>query len=661
MVDQEGARFESAVPVPRSHLDAARDAEPATACANAAMAARLPFSDLGDFASAQRGLIAPVPGGVVRNERGTVLWNLNEYAFLDSETPPPTVNPSLWRMARLNRANGLFKVADRLYQLRGFDISNMTVIEGDSGLIVIDPLTTAEVASAALALYRAHRGERPVAAVIYTHSHRDHYGGVHGVVSEADVKAGKVPVIAPAGFMEAVSGEDVLAGLPTTRRAQFQFGTLLPRGPRGQVDAGLGKGIARGTSGLIAPTRTIEQAVEEHSIDGVKIVFQLAPETEAPAEMHMFYPQLGVLNMAENACPLLHNFIPLRGAVARDPRIWAKYISDAIALYAPHTEVLIGQHHWPVWGQAKVVDYLEAQRDLYKHIHDQTLRHMNKGWLPAEIAEAIDLPPGLAERWPVRGYYGSVSHNVKAVYQRYLSWYDGNPCNLHPLPPVPAATKFVEYMGGAASVIARARADFANGDYRWVAQVMNQVVFAEPGNQEARGLCADALEQMGYQAESATWRNAFLYAAQELRHGVFKLPARVTVGASMLSGLDTDVVFDLMAIRLDPAKAAGQSIAVNWHFTDRAEKLSLTLRHCTLSHRLGEWSDTAQDTVTTMRPTLDAMLLREVDVLEAVAAGSVRVAGDPARVAGLFAMLDRPGSIMFEIVAPGEGRELAGR
>ncbi|MEK7687303.1 MAG: MBL fold metallo-hydrolase, partial [Pseudomonadota bacterium] len=374
----------SAVPVPASHLDAARDAEPATKAANAAMAAPLPFSDVGDFEAAKKGLIAPVPDGMVRTASGTVLWNLGEYAFIDGELAPNTVNPSLWRMARLNMANGLFMVTDRLYQLRGFDIANMTVIEGDSGLILIDPLTTAEVSRAALEHYFTHRPKRPVVAVIYTHSHIDHYGGVRGVIDEADVKAGKVTVIAPAGFMEAVSGENVLAGLPMMRRAQFQFGSMLPRGPRGQVDAGLGKGVARGTPGLIAPARTIVQPVEEHTIDGVRIVFQLAPETEAPAEMHMFYPEFGVLNMAENACPLLHNFIPLRGAVARDPRIWAKYIGDAIAMYAPHTEILIGQHHWPVWGRAAIVDYLEAQRDLYKHIHDQTLRYMNKGWRPAE-------------------------------------------------------------------------------------------------------------------------------------------------------------------------------------------------------------------------------------------------------------------------------------
>ncbi len=646
----------SAVPVPASHLDVARDAEAATRAANAAMAAKLPFADKADFEDAQRGLIAPMPEGVVRTEGGTVLWNLGEYAFVDGELAPATVNPSLWRMARLNMANGLFKVAERVYQLRGFDISNMTVLEGDTGLVLIDPLTTAEVSRAALAHYRAHRPDKPVVAVIYTHSHIDHYGGVRGVIDEADVAAGTVKVIAPAGFMEAIAGENVLAGPPMSRRAQFQFGTMLPRGARGQVDAGLGKSVARGTPGLIAPTQSIEQPIETHTIDGIEIVFQLAPDTEAPAEMHMFYPQLGVLNMAENACPLLHNFIPLRGAVARDPRIWAKYIGDAIALYAPRAEVMIGQHHWPTFGRAAVLDRLEAQRDLYKHIHDQTLRYMTKGWRPAEIAEVVDLPPGLAERWSVRGYYGSVSHNVKAVYQRYLSWYDGNPCNLHPLPPAPAARKFVEYMGGAAAVIARARADFARGEFRWVAQVMKEVVYAEPGNIEARTLCADALEQMGYQAESATWRNAFLYGAIELRHGVFKLPVRGTLSADTLAGLSTDIFFDLLAIRLDPVKAAGQAMVLNWRFTDRAETLALTLRHCTLTHRLGEWSDRAAASITTTRATLDAVILGRLKVADVLASGAIRTEGDGARLAALFDLLDQPAGLMFEVLTPGEGR-----
>lgn len=378
--------------------------------------------------------------------------------------------------------------------------------------------------------------------------------------------------------------------------------------------------------------------MEEHTIDGIRIVFQLAPETEAPAEMHMFYPDLRVLNMAENACPLLHNFIPLRGAVARDPRIWAKYIGDAIALYGADTDILIGQHHWPTWGRAAILDHLEAQRDLYKHIHDQTLRLMNKGWRPAEIAEAIDLPPGLAERWSARGYYGSVNHNVKAVYQRYLSWYDANPCNLHPLPPAPAARKFVEYMGGAGAVIARAKTDFAKGEYRWVAQVMKEVVFAEPDNVEARTLCADALEQMGYQAESATWRNAFLYGAQELRHGVFQVPARgPAMGADILAGLSSDVFFDLLAIRLDAAKAAGQSMTLNWHFIDRAEKLVLTLKHSTLTHRMNEWSAQAAASITTTRETLDAIVLQRLAPPEALMSGALKIEGDLSRLAALSA------------------------
>ena len=646
----------SSVPVPSSHLDAARDAEPATKAANAAMSANLPFADTADFEAAKRGLIATVPEGIVRTGGGTVLWNLGEYAFIDGELAPDTVNPSLWRMARLNLANGLFKVTERLYQLRGFDIANMTVIEGDSGLILIDPLTTAEVSRAALELYYAHRPHKPVVAVIYTHSHVDHYGGVRGVIDEADVKAGRVRVIAPAGFMEAVSGENVLAGPPMARRAQFQFGTMLPRGARGQVDAGLGKSVARGTPGLIAPTQSIVKAVETHTIDGIEIVFQLAPETEAPAEMHMFYPQLGVLNMAENACPLLHNFIPLRGAVARDPRIWAKYIGDAIAMYGPKTMFLIGQHHWPTWGNSKIIDYLEAQRDLYKHIHDQTLRYMNRGWRPAEIAEVIDLPAGLAERWTVRGYYGSVSHNVKAVYQRYLSWYDANPCNLHPLPPAPAARKFVEYMGGAAAVIERARKDFDKGEFRWVAQVMKEVVYAEPENKEARALCADALEQMGYQAESATWRNAFLYGAQELRHGVFQMPVRPGMGADTIAGLTSDVFFDLLAIRLDAKKAAGQSLVVNWRFTDRNETLVLTLKHSTLTHRMGEIAANADVSVTTTRATMDAIVMRKLTIPDALASGALQLQGEIQKLGALFAMMDPPAGIMFEILTPGEGR-----
>ena len=450
-----------------------------------------------------------------------MIFSLKDYAFLAHEQAPDTVNPSLWRQARLNMNNGLFQVTDRIYQVRGFDISNMTIIEGSRGLIVIDPLVSTEVARAALELYWQHRGRKPVTAVIYTHTHVDHFGGVRGVVDEADVKAGNVAIIAPDRFMEEVTKENVLVGTPMIRRAMFQFGAMLPKGPRGQVDAGLGKVISGGTVTLIPPTQIIRQPIETHVVDGVEIVFQLAPETEAPAEMHMFYPGLRALNLAENATHNLHNIYPIRGAQVRDANAWAKYLNEARDRFATKSDVVFAQHHWPVWGNSRLLDYLAKQRDTYKYLHDQTLRLINHGYRSAEIAERLALPKGLDKEWHVRGYYGTFSHNAKAIYQRYLGWYDANPANLNPLPPAERAKKTVAYMGGAEAVIAKAREDFAKGEYRWVADAMSQVVFAEPDNRAARELAADAMEQMGYQAESATWRNAYLFGALELRarHG----------------------------------------------------------------------------------------------------------------------------------------------
>lgn len=634
---------------------APKDAEPATRRANAEVLTRLPFEDRRDYAEARRGFIATLGDGMVRNAAGTVVWNLNEYDFLKSDAAPATVNPSLWRMAQLNLVHGLFKVVDRIYQIRGFDIANMTIIEGDSGLIIIDPLTTCEVSKAGLELFYAHRPKKPVVAVIYTHSHMDHFGGVKGVISPEEVRAGKVAVLAPDGFMEAVGGENVMAGLPMARRAQFQFGPMLPKGARQQVDAGLGKGVARGTLSLIAPTDLIVQPTENRSIDGVEFVFQLAPETEAPAEMHIYMPQYRVLNMAENATHHLHNFIPLRGAVVRDPRMWSKYLAEAVELFGHKTDILIGQHHWPTWGQAEISAYLAKQRDLYKHIHDQSLRLMNKGYRPAEIAEVLELPPGLAREWSVRGYYGSVSHNAKAVYQRYLSWYDGNPANLNPLPPRESALKTIAYMGGADAVIARARKDFAEGAFRWVAQVMNQVVFAEPENRAARELGADALEQLGYQAESATWRNAYLYAALELRNGLAKLPPRPLLSPDLISGLSTDVFFDFIAVRLDPAKAAGNTWRFNWHFTDTGEKVAQNLENSTLTHVIGKEFAKPDVTIVTTRAIFDAVALKQTSFAETVMAGQSKLEGDVLKLKALFEMLDTF-EMMFEVVTPGAAR-----
>ena len=630
---------------------APKPASAATQAAQRAVLEQLPFSDQGDFEQAQRGFIAPVPDGLVKNERGAAMWDLQAYEFLGAAAAPDTVNPSLWRMARLNMNNGLFKVCERVYQLRGLDLANMTIVEGDSGLIVIDPMTTAEVARAGLELYYAHRPEKPVVCVIYSHSHVDHYGGVMGVTSSEAVAQGKVAVIAPDQFMEELSGENVLAGNAMMRRAQFQFGGLLAKGPRGQVDAGLGKVTARGRVTLIAPTQVIVAATESHNIDGVEMVFQLAPDSEAPAEMHMFLPQFGVLNMAENTTRHLHNFIPLRGAVVRDPRIWSRHISDAMALFGGQTEILIGQHHWPTWGQGEVRAFLEKQRDLYKYLHDQTVRLMNHGLTATEIAETLELPPGLDREWTVRGYYGSVSHNAKAVYQRYLSWYDANPASLNPLPRRAAGRKTVEYMGGAEALLARARADFTAGEYRWVAQVLSHLVFAEPENLMGRALLADAFEQLGYQAESATWRNAYLYGAQELRHGLARLPARHMLSPDMLAALTSEALFDFMAVRLNGAKAAGLHWKINWHLTDRDENLVMNLQNCTLTHVAGQAADEAVASVRAGWDLIVALNVRRTSVAAAVAAGDLEIDGDIAVVEQLFAMLD-DFEMMFDVVAP---------
>ncbi len=630
---------------------APKDAAPGTRRANQAIGALLRFDDTADFDDARRGFIGTHDSGVIRNASGAVLWNLPAYRFLDGPEAPPTVNPSLWRMARLNLNHGLFKAADGVYQVRGFDIANLTIVEGAEGVVLIDPLTTTDTARAALELYYAHRPRRPVSAVIYSHSHTDHYGGVKGVISEEEVRAGGVQVIAPAGFLEAVAGENVLAGNPMARRAQFQFGTLLPPGPRGQVDAGLGKAVARGIVSLIAPTMEIMQDVETHIVDGVEITFQLAPGTEAPAEMHMFLPRHAVLNMAENATRHLHNFCPLRGAVVRDPRQWSHYLSQAMELFGGGSDVLIGQHHWPTWGKERIREFLEKQRDLYKYVHDQTVRLMNHGRKPAEIAEVLELPPELAREWSVRGYYGTISHNAKAVYQRYLSWYDGNPANLNPLPPAETARKTVAYMGGADAALARAREDFAAGEFRWVAQVASQVVFAEPDSRDARELAADAFEQLGYQAESATWRNAYLYGAQELRNGVAQLPPRPMLSPDLMTAVTTATLFDFIAIRLNPASVAGRSFVLNWHLTDTGERLAQTLRHSTLTQVMGKTAASADASIAASRETLVALVLRKITVAQAMQGGKLAVDGDTSLIEALFAMLD-DFSMQFDVVTP---------
>ncbi len=630
---------------------APKAAEPAVRAANAAVLDVLPFADRDDFADAARGFIATLPDARIRDANGRIVWNLGAYGFLDREQAPDTVNPSLWRIAQLNRLHGLFQVSEKIFQVRGFDIANMTIVEGDTGVIVIDTLTTVETAGAALDLYFRHRPKKTVVAVIYTHTHVDHWGGVKGLVDPDEVTSGRVAVVAPDGFMEHAVSENVIAGNAMIRRAQYQFGTLLPPGERGQVDAGLGKTISRGTVTLIAPTDLVCRTGERRVIDGVEIIFQMAPNSEAPAEFHLYFPALRALNLAENATHLFHNLLPFRGAEVRDPLAWSKYLDEALDLFSAGSDVLIGQHHWPVWGGERIKNHLKVQRDLYKYVHDQTLRLINHGLTAPEIAEQIALPESLARQWQNRDYYGTVRHNAKAIYQKYLGWYDGNPAHLDDLPPVEAARKYVDYMGGAAAVTARAREDFRAGHYRWVAEVMNRVVFADPANREARALAADAFEQLGYLAEAATWRNAYLFAAYELRNGMPRLRSAAAVAPDTLRSLTIEMLFDYLGVRLDGPKADGRRIVINWNFSDTGETWVLNLENAALTCRAGRHAEDADATLTLSRATFDAAMLRPTGFVEAAQAGLVEVAGDLGKLVELIGLLDRF-EMMFEIVAP---------
>jgi alkyl sulfatase BDS1-like metallo-beta-lactamase superfamily hydrolase len=488
-------------------------------------------------------------------------------------------------------------------------------------------------------------------AVIYSHSLLDHYGGVKGVIEEAEVRAGKVAVIAPDRFLEEVTQEQVLVGGPMVRRAQFQFGATLFKGVRGQVDAGLGKVTSRGTVTLIAPTQVIREPVETHVIDGVEIVFQLTPDTEAKAEMHMFYPGVKALNLAENATHNLHNIYPIRGAQVRDANLWAKYLNEARDRYAPQADVVFAQHHWPVWGQTRIMDYLAKQRDVYKYLHDQTIRLINHGLKSTEIAEQLALPRSLEHEWSVRGYYGTLSHNAKSIYQRYIGWYDANPAHLNPLPPTEHGAKLVAYMGGADAAIAKAREDFNQGEYRWVADIMTEVIFANPANQAARDLAADAMEQLGYQAESATWRNAYLQGTHELRQGLPQSLTRAPVSPDMINALTAPLFFDYLAVRLNGPKAEGKHIVINWAFPDVSEHYVLNLQNCALTYLADRTAAEAQVTVTLDRPVLSQLVLRHQTLDEAIDSGAIALEGDVGKLRELFELID-DFLFLFEILEP---------
>ena len=616
-------------------------AHPITVAANAGVLDELDFGDRQDFDDARRGFIDTLADAHIEADAGGTSWSMKPYGFL-AESSPDTVNPSLWRMAQLNAIHGLFRVSDRVYQVRGFSLANVTFVEGETGVIVVDPLQFTEHARAALALYRKHRGDRPVVAVIYTHSHRDHYGGVRGVIGPEHVKNG-VEVIAPFGFTEESFSESILAGVPMRRRALFQFGWSLEPGAMAHVDSGLGKAVGRGGDGFIAPTTLITQPVERRTVDGVEIVFHLTPGTEAPADMNMLYPGLRVLNLAENACHTMHNLCPLRGAKTRDALAWAHYLNQALDRFVPQVDALIVQHHWPVWGQERIHDYVAGQRDMYRYLHDQTLRLMSHGRTPKEIAAELMMPGKLSRQWFARGYYGAVAHNVNAVYAHYLGPYDGNPAHLNPLPPVHAGTKYVEYMGGPDAIVQRALADYEAGNFRWVVEALNHVVFALPGHRAARELAADAMEQLGYQAESATWRNAYLLAARELRSTAkASVPRGVGISPDVVSILPFGSFLEYLGIRVNGPKAQDIEARFDWRLSDAkgSDCHRLVISNGALNHLPGTHGERADAVIDMERSALATLSAGRSALLAGLGAGDLRVTGNAALFRQFLETLD---------------------
>ena len=632
--------------------DPRRDATAATRAANEALAASLPFEDRRDFEEAGRGLLAPLPdGGRVLGSDGRPVWDLSRFDFIHAHAPAPeTVNPSLWRQMQLTVQGGLYEVVPGLYQVRTLDLSNITFVEGESGVIAFDPLISAETAAAALELYYAHRPRRPVVAVVYSHSHVDHFGGIRGIVDEADVKAGTVRIVAPEGFLEAAVAENVLAGNVMSRRSSYMYGNLLPADAKGQVGAGLGVTTSSGKVTLIPPTHTVSETGERMTIDGLEFEFMMAPDSEAPAEMHWFIDRFKALTAAENCCHTLHNTYTIRGAKIRDPLAWSKYLEQTVELWGDRVEVMYGMHHWPAWGRERVLELLQMGRDGYRFINDETLRLANHGHTPVEIAELVEFPPRLSRHWAMRSYYGSLNHNVKATYVNYLGWFDGNPANLHTLPPVEAGRRYVEFMGGAEALLSRARGAYELGDYRWVAEVVNHLVFAEPGNQAARELQAAALEQLGYQAESGPWRNFYLTAAKELREGVRQLPTPSTASGDAVRAMSLDLFFDYLAVRLNGAQAGDREITIACRFPDVGQEWTLLIRNGALSQRHGIAAG-ADATLTVARSDLDAIVLGETKLPALLDAGAVTLEGDASAVHDFLGLLD-DFDFWFDIVTP---------
>lgn len=636
-------------PAPSIPKDAVAEATTSTKEMREKILKELPFSNKQDFEFAERGFIATLDNPKITDESGKVAFDLSSYGFLKGDAPE-SANPSLWRQAQLITKSGLYKVAERIYQVRGFDVSTVSFIVTDKGYIVVDPLTTVEVAKAALGLVKKHVGDKPVLAVIYSHSHGDHFGGVAGITTEEDVKAGRVKIIAPEGFMENAISENVIAGPAMTRRARFQFGITLPRGPEGEMTSGLGPAISTGSISLIAPTDTISKTGQEITIDGVKLVFQVTPGTEAPAEMNFFLPQFRALFMAENANATMHNLLPARGALVRNAKDWADYLTQSIRLYADQSDVMFAAHGIPRFGTPVIKDFLAKHRDAYKYLHDQTVRLMNNGLTASEIAETLQLPDVLAKEWYNRGYYGTMSHNSKAVYQRYLGWYDANPSSLNALPPVAAATHYVAAMGGADAAIAKAEAAAKAGEYRWAAMLLNHVVFADASNTKAKDMLADIYTQLGYRAEAGTWRNIYLTGAQELRHGVIDAGIQ-RISLALIRATPTTMMLDFAAVRFNAERAKDKSFKINFVLSDVNEKHLITVENGVFIHEADVEDAKADATVTMKRSDMLETLLAGVPLTLKQATGAIKSTGRSDAYGELVGLID-PVQPNFNIVTP---------
>lgn len=620
-----------------------------TVASNQQFADNLNIDHRQDFEDAQRGMVAAAPDVSMVSTTGTKVWDAAAYNFIQGEAPD-TVNPSLWRQAKLNNIRGLFKVAEGIYQLRGFDLANSTLIKSDNGWILVDPLTTMETAKAAMEFAEQHLGEIHLTAVIFTHSHVDHFGGVLALINSQQAAENNIPIIAPVGFMAEATSENIIAGRAMTRRSTYMFGDLLERSATGHVDTGLGKQVIFGSISILQPTVIIDQPEQTMLVDGVEFDFYNMPGSEAPAELTFYLPQWNAFCGAELLSHVMHNVLTLRGAKVRDALLWSDYIGQSIDRLGD-VEILFNSHHWPTWGHDRIISQMQQQQDMYKFTHDQTVRLANIGYTPKEIAEKLRLPKSLAGNFHIRGYYGTLSHNSKAVYQHYFGWYEGNPTQLNPLPPVESSVRYVEFMGGADAILKKASVYLAKGEYRWVGEVINHLVFAEPDNMAARNMLAEAYRQMAYQAESGPWRDIYLSGAKELTEGKANNASAVFSAKDVFLQVPLIEFMKTLSVTLDAEKAEGQRLKINVSFKDLGQNFVLSIRNSVMYYRELPADESADASITIGRDLFFQIMMKQVGIVDLVGSVDLQVEGSILKLVKFFSLLGESND-NFNIVTP---------